>query len=227
MLPPRRAALEGFFGFFLSARGSQSVSGFKGVLAVSIPHARVERGDAIDPQLLARYVAGERDAFVAVLAQCRGALYAVISRYFAAPSTRRTRCKEVLLQLYRVRAQFDVNRPGGLRRLGPPNCTQPLRRPATQARPPRRTTRGRHGPRRDGAGPSGPYTSAQGPARRLRRRTGQRTAAVLSPLFRRRALARADRKAARDQRPPLEVPKKKLLGRLKLVTGEGPCTSSN
>jgi RNA polymerase sigma-70 factor (ECF subfamily) len=68
------------------------------------------RGPAIAPGLVARYVAGDRDAFRELFEALRQQIFGVVSRYFRSPFDQEEAVQEAWLQIYRARRAFDVSR---------------------------------------------------------------------------------------------------------------------
>ena len=81
----------------------------KGSAAAADRERTRERTD-FDPQLIAAYIAGDREAFRALFEIIRRPLSAVVMRFFSSPFDQEEALQEVLLQLYRARDRFDVNR---------------------------------------------------------------------------------------------------------------------
>jgi RNA polymerase sigma-70 factor (ECF subfamily) len=88
-------------------------------------------------ELLARFIAGEKQAFDRVFAELRRDMFLVVQRFFRSPFDQEEAFQEVWLQLHRARSQLDVNRHqefvGWARRVARNRCIDLLK--ARQRRP--------------------------------------------------------------------------------------------
>jgi len=91
----------------------------------------------IDGRLIARYVAGDRDAFRQVFEELKREVWAVVRRYFRSAFDQEEAQQEVWIQLYRARDRFDLQRStsfsGWVCQIARNRCVDLLRARARQA----------------------------------------------------------------------------------------------
>lgn len=90
-------------------------------------------GDAaVSVELVTRFVAGDRDAFLSIFDRLKHAVWGQVRRFFLRPFDQEEAFQEAWLQIYRMRGKVDVNRHAELeawiRKVARNRCLDLLRR---------------------------------------------------------------------------------------------------